>query len=66
MNVYDFDNTIFNGDTEDRFFDYIFERRKDLFSCIIVHNISFLSEIFVLVLSVYHIKVWFVKKNEVN
>lgn len=30
MNVYDFDNTIFNGDTEDRFFDYIFARRKDL------------------------------------
>ena len=30
MNVYDFDNTIFNGDTEDRFFDYIFEHRKDL------------------------------------
>lgn len=30
MNVYDFDKTIFWGDTEDRFFAYIFEKRPDL------------------------------------
>lgn len=30
MNVYDFDKTIFWGDTEDRFFAFIFEKRKDL------------------------------------
>lgn len=30
MNVYDFDKTIFWGDTEDRFFEYIFEKRPDL------------------------------------
>lgn len=38
MNVYDFDNTIFNGDTEDRFFDYIFARRKDLWIYKLSHD----------------------------
>ena len=27
MNVYDFDKTIFVGDTEDRFFDFMFKQK---------------------------------------
>ncbi len=33
MNVYDFDGTLLDGDTEDYFFEYLFQKRKDLRLC---------------------------------
>ena len=45
MNVYDFDKTIFVGDTEDRFFDYMFKQKKFRYFKPIWHFYNFLNKV---------------------